>query len=95
MFPPYHLHDFGLLFQAPFTYNIIIISWEGEEINGVLEEHSCIKWFALNALFMEEGCALNALFYGGRVYIKCLVLRREKTVLWFACTHMITRIKLW
>jgi hypothetical protein len=50
---------------------------------------------ALNALFTEEGCALNALFYGGRVCIKCLVLQREKTVSWFACTHMITRIKFW
>ena len=46
---------FGLLFQAPFICNIIIISWEGEDINGVLEEHGCVKWFALNALF-----------YGGR-----------------------------
>jgi hypothetical protein len=35
MFPPYRLHDFGLLFQAPFICNIIIISWEGEDINGV------------------------------------------------------------
>ena len=35
MFPPYRLHDFGLLFQASFICNIIIISWEGEDINGV------------------------------------------------------------
>jgi hypothetical protein len=35
MFPPYCLPDFGLLFQAPFIYNIIIISWEGEDINEV------------------------------------------------------------
>ncbi len=95
MFLPYCQCDFGLLFQAPFTCNIIIISWKGKDINGVFEEHGCIKWFVLNALFTEEGCALNALFYGGRVCIKCLVLRREKTVLWFACTHMVTRIKLW
>ena len=65
-FFPYRQRDFGLLFQAPFTYNIIIISWKGEEINGVLEKHGCIKWFALNVLFTEEGCALNALFYGER-----------------------------
>ena len=66
MFLPYCQCDFGLLFQAPFICNIIIISWEGEDINGVLEEHGCIKWFALNALFIEEGCAFNALFYEGR-----------------------------
>jgi hypothetical protein len=66
MFPPYCQHDFSLLFQVFFICNIIIISWEGKDINGVLEEHSCIKWFALNALFTEEGCALNALFYGRR-----------------------------
>jgi hypothetical protein len=65
MFLPYCQCDFGLLFQTPFICNIII-SWEGEDINGVLEEHGCIKWFALNALFMEEGCAFNALFYEGR-----------------------------
>jgi hypothetical protein len=55
MFPPYCQRDFGLLFQAPFICNIIIISWEGEEINGVLEQRGCIKWFVLNVLF-----------YGGR-----------------------------
>ena len=65
-FLPYCQRDFGLLFQAPFTNNIIIISWEGEEINVVLEEHDCIKWFVLNVLFTDEGCALNALFYRGR-----------------------------
>ena len=27
--------------------------------------------------------------------IKCLVLRRKKTVLWFVCAHMVTRIKFW
>ena len=66
MFPSYCQHDFSLLFQAFFICNIIIISWEGEDINGVLEEYGCIKWFALNALITKEGCALNALFYGGR-----------------------------
>ena len=65
-FLSYRQRDFGLLFQAPFTCNIIIISWKCEEINGVLKEHGCIKWFALNVLFTEEGCALNALFYGER-----------------------------
>ena len=55
MFQPYCQRDFVLLFQASFICNIIIISWEGEDINGVLEEHGCVKWFALNALF-----------YGGR-----------------------------
>ena len=35
MFPPQCLHDFGLLFQAPFIYNIIIISWESEDINEI------------------------------------------------------------
>jgi hypothetical protein len=44
--------------------------------------------------FLRNMAALNALFYGDRVCIKCLVLRRERTVSWFACTHMVTRIKL-
>jgi hypothetical protein len=48
-------------FPAPFICNIIIISWEGEGINEVLEEHGCIK-----CLVYGEGFALNALFYGGR-----------------------------
>ena len=66
-------------FPAPFIYNIIIISWEGKGINGVLEEHGCIK----------------CLVYGERVCIKYLVLRKEKIVSWFVCAHMVTRIKLW
>jgi hypothetical protein len=51
----------SLLFQTLFICNIIIISWEGEDINGFLEKHGCIKWFALNALF-----------YGGRKWFRGL-----------------------
>ena len=61
MFLLYCQHDFSLLFQTLFICNIIIISWEGEDINGFLEEHGCIKWFTLNALF-----------YGGRKWFRGL-----------------------
>jgi hypothetical protein len=61
MFPLYCQYEFSLLFQTLFICNIIIISWEGEDINGFLEEHGCIKWFALNALF-----------YGGRKWFRGL-----------------------
>jgi hypothetical protein len=49
---------------------------------------------AISSLFLGKARTLME-FIEEHGCIKCLVLRRKKTVSWFACTHMVTRIKLW
>ena len=48
----------------------------------------------ISSLFLRKARTLIE-FIEEHSCIKCLGLRRKKTVSWFACTHMVTRIELW
>ena len=81
----------GENFFRPYFYSF---SCSRHIVCMILGYFSRLLLSAISSLFLGKARILME-FIEEHGCIKCLVLRRKKTVSWFACTHMVTRIKLW
>ena len=86
-FPLFH----GRNFFWPYFY---FFSFSRHIVCMILVYFSRLLSSAISSLFLRKARTLME-FIEEHGCIKCLGLRRKKTVSWFACTHMVTRIKLW
>jgi hypothetical protein len=86
-FPLFHGRNF---FRSYFCF----FSCSRHIVCMILAYFSRLLSSAISSLFLRNVRTLME-FIEEHDCIKCLGLRRKKTVSWFACTYMVTRIELW